>query len=254
MSCSSCVGKIAAALEQKPWFDGEQNAEELVKIIDSIGYEASLEHVDELPPAPGAGPRVVAGLWSASYAIGGTTCSSCVSTITKALETLPWTKSVDVNLITNSATVVLEDKSHPNEIAEIVESVGYNAKLSDVVDMGRGKAQDGSRTVSIRVNGMYSTVGNSIMTISYTPNSPEFTIMAILSTISAVDPAFNPIIYHPPIVEERAAQIHARIRQRIFYRVLLSVIVAIPAFITGIVFMSLVPPSNSGRRYLMEQL
>ncbi|KAM5361663.1 hypothetical protein ACJA88_014376 [Fusarium oxysporum] len=65
MSCSSCVGKITAALEQKPWvrsasvalltqsatvaFDGEQNVEELVKIIDSIGYEANLEHVDELP-------------------------------------------------------------------------------------------------------------------------------------------------------------------------------------------------------------
>ncbi|KAI8648032.1 hypothetical protein NCS55_01501300 [Fusarium keratoplasticum] len=66
MSCSSCIGKITAALEQKPWvrsanvalltqsatvkFDGEQNAEELVKIIDGLGYEASLEHVDELPP------------------------------------------------------------------------------------------------------------------------------------------------------------------------------------------------------------
>ncbi|EWY79743.1 hypothetical protein FOYG_17137 [Fusarium oxysporum NRRL 32931] len=71
MSCSSCVGKITAALEQKPWvrsanvalltqsatveLDGEQNAEELVKIINDLGYEANLEHVDELPPAQTCG-------------------------------------------------------------------------------------------------------------------------------------------------------------------------------------------------------
>lgn len=296
MSCSSCVGKITAALEQKPWvrsasvalltqsatveFDGEQDVEELVKIIDSIGYEANLEHVDELPRAPGAGPRGAADLWKASYSIGGMTCSSCVGTITKALDSFPWTKSVDVNLITNSASVVFEDKSHLNEIVEAIEDVGYKAKLSDVVNLSRDKARDGRRTVSIRIDGMYCQhcprrvtealnhfgnrvtiekpviIGKPIMTISYTPHSPgfDFTIRAILSAISVADPAFSPTIYHPPTVEERAAQMHARIRQRILYRVLLSFVVAIPTFIIGIVFMTLVPPRNPGRQYLMEQL
>ncbi|KAI8648726.1 hypothetical protein NCS55_01480900 [Fusarium keratoplasticum] len=295
MSCSSCVGKITAALEQEPWvrsasvalltqsaivkFDGEQNAEKLVKAIGDLGYEASLEHVEELPPASGAVPRAAAAdLWRASYSIGGMTCSSCVGAITKALNAITWTKSVDVNLITNSATVVFEDKSHLSEIVEAIEGVGYTAKLGDVVDMAKDKARDGRRTVSIRIDGMYCQhcpgrvtealsrfgqrvtmeksviVGNPLMTISYTPESPDLTIRAILSALSAADPAFSPTIYHPPTVEERAAQMHTRIRQRILYRVLLSIVVAIPAFIIGIVFMTLVPPTNPGRQYLMEQL
>lgn len=65
MSCSSCVGKVTAALEEMPWaksanvalitqsasveFEGEVNALNLVKIIGWIGYEASLEHVSKLP-------------------------------------------------------------------------------------------------------------------------------------------------------------------------------------------------------------
>ncbi|KAI8648031.1 hypothetical protein NCS55_01501200 [Fusarium keratoplasticum] len=191
-------------------------------------------------------------------------------------------KSVDVNLVTNSATVVFEDKNHLNEIVEAIEDVGYTAKLGDVVDMGidmgQDKVQDGRRTVSIRIDGMYcqhcprratevlsrfgqrvtieksATAGNPLMTVSFTLNSPDFTIRAILSALSAADPAFSPTIYHPPTVEERAAQMHARIRQRIFYRVLLSIVVAIPAFIIGIVFMTLVRPTNPGRQYLMEQL
>lgn len=294
MSCSSCVGKITEALEQKPWvrsanvalltqsavveFEGERNTEELIKTINGLGYEANLEHVSELPPQPRAGLPPAAELWKASYSIGGMTCSSCVSTITKALERFAWTKSVDINLITNSATVVFEDKSHLNEIIEAIDDVGYQAKLSDVVDLNRNKAQDGCIAVSIRIDGMYCqhcpgrvaealnqfgqwvtieksvTLGEPIMTVSYTPKSPNFTIRTILSAISAADQAFSPIIYHPPTVEERARQMHARIRQRIFYRVLLSLLVAIPAFIIGIVFMTLVPPSNQGRRYLTEQL
>ncbi|KEY70044.1 hypothetical protein S7711_09870 [Stachybotrys chartarum IBT 7711] len=294
MSCSSCVSKITAALEQKPWvrsanvalltqsttveFDGEQNTEELVKIIIGLGYEASLEHVDELPLAPRAGTRATADLWRASCSIEGMTCSSCVGSISKALDSFPWTKSVDVNLITNSATVVFEDKTHLNEIIEAIKEVGYTAKLGDIVDMGKDEAQDGRRTVSILIDGMYcqhcpsratgalsrfgqrvtieksATEGSPLMTVSYTPNSPDFTIRAILSALSAADPAFSPTIYHPPTVEERAAQMHARIRQRILYRVLLSIIVAVPAFIIGIVFMTLVPPTNPGRRYLMKRL
>lgn len=212
MSCSSCVGKITAALEQKPWvrsanvflltqsatveLDGEQNAE-LMKIIDGHGYVANLEHVDELPPASEAGPRAAVDLWKASYSIGGMTCSSCVATITRALESFPWTESVDVNLITNSATVVFKDRRHLNKIVEVIENVGYKAKLSDVIDLSKDTAQDGCRTASIRIDGMYcqhcpgrvtealvrfgermsieksATLGNPIMTVSYTPQLPR---------------------------------------------------------------------------------
>ncbi|KAJ9138017.1 Heavy metal translocatin [Coniochaeta hoffmannii] len=177
----------------------------LVKVICDLGYEANLEHVPELTPPPGLGPRPTADLWKASYSIG--------------------------------AAVIFEGKSHLNEIVEAIEDVGYQAKLSEAVDLSKDTAQDSRRAAAIRTDGMY-----------------YFTIRAILSAISAADPAFSPTIYHPPTVEERARQMHARIRQRIFYRVLLSLLVAIPAFIIGIVFMALAPPTNPGRQYLMEQL
>ena len=94
-------------------------------------------------------------MWKASYSIGGITCSSCVATITRALESFPWTESVDVNLITNSATVVFKDRRHLNKIVEAIENVNYKAKLSDVIDLSKDTAQDGCRTASIRIDGMY---------------------------------------------------------------------------------------------------
>ena len=97
-----------------------------------------------------------------------------------------------------------------------------------------------------------ATIDDLIMTISYIPESPEFTVRAIISAISTVDEAFSHTIYHSPTVEERARRMHIRIRQRILYRVLLSI--AIPSFIIGIVYMSLVPQNNPGRNYLMERL
>jgi len=297
MSCSSCVGKITAALEQKPWvrsasvalltqsadveFEAGNNAEEIVRVIESLGYAANLEHVDRFPSdkcVPEVGSNAGGNLWRAVYSVGGMTCSSCVGSIAKALDSFPWTTSVDVNLITNSATVVFEDKAHLGHIAEAIAAAGYDAKLNDLVDLTKNDAQDGRRTVSIHIDGMHcdqcparaigplgrfnqrvtlekpATIKDPIMIVSYTPESPEFTVRAIISAVSTADEAFIPTIYHPPTVEERARRMHIRIRQRIFYRVLLSVLVAIPSFTIGIVYMTLVPQNNPGRHYLMERL
>lgn len=188
---------------------------------------------------------------------------------------------LDVNLLTNSASVVFEDKAHLAQIAEAIEAAGYDARLNYLVELSGGNAgsmPDGHRTVSFLIDGMHcdqcparvvdglgrfdqrliiekrATIKDPIMTVSYKPETPSFTVRSIISAIATIDNAFKPTIYHPPTVEERARQMHIRIRQRIFYRVLLSVIVAIPSFIIGIVFMSLVPENNSGRQYLMERL
>lgn len=294
MTCSSCVGKITEALEAKPWlhsvdvslltnsasvrFEGEEHTKELANIIDSVGYKATVEQLDDILSPEKAVPRAANDIWRASYAIGGMTCSSCVGNITKALEGYSWIKTVDVNLITNNATVVFGGKDRLREIQGAIEDVGYEAKLDDVVDLSRDQAQDMRRTVAIRVDGMYcehcparvqdalrefdqrvtvekkSTLDDPILKIAYTPHSPDFTIRHILAAISAADTAFEPSIFHPPTLEERSRMMHAREQQRILLRVALSVTIAIPAFIIGIVFMSLVPSSNSTRQYLMSPL
>ncbi|KAK5111967.1 hypothetical protein LTR85_011714 [Meristemomyces frigidus] len=294
MSCSSCVSKITEALEQKPWvrsanvallsqtasveFEGEEHAKELVPIINDVGYDASLEQVRGLQPPLAVGSLDVAGFWKASFSIEGMTCSSCVGTVTDALSDLACTQSVDVNLITNSAMVVYEDKDNLDQILLAIEDAGYGVTLNGVVPFDKEKDKNGRRAVSLRIDGMYCehcsdrvmealdhldqpvvveqspTIVKPILTISYTPNAPAFTIRDILTAISAADTAFTPAVYHPPSITERARRMHARIRQQVLYRVVLAVMVAIPTFIIGIVFMSLVPGSTPGRRYLTQKV
>lgn len=294
MSCSSCVGKIVTALEDKPWvtsvnvalttqsasidFNGEEtNAALVTTIIDDLGYEASLEDVTKLPIEGESNAGDASEVWIASYSIEGLTCSSCVGTVTEAIRSLSWVQRAEVSLVTNSATVVLEGKSHADLVIATVEDVGYGATLNHVNSVSaENRLRNGRRSVSIQIHGMYCqhcidkvvaalnqfdgrvtiekypTLENPIVTISYYPEAPNFTIRCILRTISSVDPEFTSRVYHPPTLEERATQMHARAQRRILYRVVLSVIVAIPTFVIGIVYMALVPMNNSGRRYLAE--
>lgn len=222
------------------------------------------------------------GLWRASLAIGGMTCAACVVTITEELEKKDWVKKVTVNLISNSATVDFCGEEHKDDIVESIEDIGYDATLDSVVDLNANlntplQSQQ-SRTVEILVNGMFCdhcpprihsslhqfgasvkierqiSLSTPILKITYKPQAPNFTIRNILASIATVDEAIRPSIYHRPTLEELSQKIHARERQRIFIRVIVTLAVAIPTFIIGIVFMSLVPRNNSGRQFLMHPL
>ncbi|EWZ77847.1 hypothetical protein FOWG_17775 [Fusarium oxysporum f. sp. lycopersici MN25] len=294
MSCSSCVGKITSALEEKDWvmkanvnlltrtasvdFLTHCDPKELVKIIEGLGYEAEVEQVEEFPSKTQDGSSASTNLWQATFSIGGMTCSSCVGTITEALKKKPWMQTIDVNLVSHSATAVFEDKNNLNEIIDEVEGLGYEVSLNDIIDLNKSKTRDARRVLSIKVEGLYcqhcpgrimeavksfgdritvetaATTNNPVVTLSYLPQAPDFTVRTIVSAIAKTDKAFKATIYHPPTLEERSRQMLARSRRRIFYRVLLSVIVAIPSLIIGIVYMNLVSEHNSGRMYLMETL
>ncbi|KAK6357686.1 hypothetical protein TWF718_001994 [Orbilia javanica] len=294
MTCSSCVGRITEVLNSQQWietadvslltrtalvrFYGKENAEQIVDLIESAGYEGKIENTEPFNKATKPGGPIGSPIWRAEFSIAGMSCSSCVGKITHAVDTQPWVKSVDVNLLTNSATIVFEDRSHLNEVISIIEGTGYEAKLTNFVSVGAAEDHDPQRTVSIRVDNMYCehcpsridaalksieqpinieqlpTLANPIMTIRYTPLAPKFTIRNIISSISAVDSAFQPSIYHPPSIEERSREMHARSRRRILYRLLLSVAAAIPGLIIGIIYMTLVSEHNPTRMYLMERL
>ncbi|KAB5513026.1 hypothetical protein GE09DRAFT_1209160 [Coniochaeta sp. 2T2.1] len=289
MSCSSCVGKITEALEAKPWISsasvvllthtatvggyGKENVDKLARIIASAGYEATLDGLTEV-----TGAGAPSDTWQASLSVGGMTCSSCVGTITKALERFPWTKVVDVNLITNSATVVFEDKDNLREIIATIQGIGYTASLNGLVDVADGRGRDSRRNLTVHVAGMYcqhsprkvieavATFGDAVVvdklptldkpyaTFSYTPQAPSLTVRHILSALSAADPAFTVTIYHPPTVEERSRQLVRRTMLRALYRVILSLVAAIPALIIGVVYMNLVSSEDPGQRYLMSTL
>ena len=94
-----------------------------------------------------------------------------------------------------------------------------------------------------------------IVRISYTPEPSVFTIRTIISAIaSANSPPFNVSVYHPPTLEERARRMRLRERQNLLYRLAFAFIVAIPTFIIGIVYMTLVSHQDHTRMYLMTPM
>ncbi|KAF5870437.1 putative copper-transporting atpase 1 protein [Botrytis fragariae] len=215
----------------------------------------------------------------ASLAIGGMTCAACANNIVLGLKKKSWVRDVVVNLISNSATVDFADEKYTCQIVEEIEDLGYDAALDSVIDLKpEPQIKKVTRTVEIMVNGMYCghcpprinnslisfgdritieralSLENPILKITYTPSAPTFTIRQILSKISNVEEGFVPTIYHPPTIEERSQIIHKREQQRILLRVIVTLIIAIPTLLIGIIFMSLVPPSNKTRQYFMQPL
>ncbi|KAK6826540.1 hypothetical protein RU639_005453 [Aspergillus parasiticus] len=294
MSCSSCVGKITGALQNRPWILSadvnlltssavimlmdNSHVDEVLEIIRSSGYTVELIDTEELQPQKPSKPSGMGDAWRASYVIGGMTCSSCVGKVTDTLNHHDWIAKVDVNLVSGSATVEFQGKAHLDEIAEIIKGLGYTATLSDLESRAPAEQRSSKRSVMIQVDGMHCahcpqrildaldvysgrlgvteppSKTQHRLTVNYLPDAPNFTIRHIIQTIADVDKSFTVSIYHPPSLEERSQAMHRRHQWQIARRLALSVLVAIPTFIIGIVYMSLVSKDNPGRKYLEESM
>ncbi|KAI3335531.1 heavy metal translocating P-type ATPase [Ustulina deusta] len=219
------------------------------------------------------------GSWKASLAISGMTCATCANAITSELEKKDWVVKAAVNLVSNSAVVeYIGDKKDVSQVVESIEDLGYDAHLDQInaVNDEREKEATHQRTAQIHIDGFYCphcgdhvaasvtsfqqylridsrpTRQRPILEITYVPQAPIFTIRHILAAIEAGDPAFKASIYHPPTLEERAKRIQAQHQKQILFRTLVTLVLAVPTFVIGIVYMSLIPESNSGREYLMK--
>ncbi|PKS11427.1 hypothetical protein jhhlp_003190 [Lomentospora prolificans] len=229
--------------------------------------------VSELESVAVAGDGPV---WRATFAVGGMTCAVCVNTITEELNKVPWISKVVVNLVSNSATVDFVEEGRAADIAENIEDLGYEATLDQVVNLEKKQETREERTVEIRVDGLFcqqcpdrlsasldgfqkklkivtpATLQSPIVKISYVPDAPNFTIRHILSAIEAADPSFKASIYHPPTLEERSKIIRRRHQMQLMRRLILTFIVAIPTFIIGIVYMSLIPHDDPVAHFFMK--
>lgn len=293
MTCASCVRTITKALEEKPWvesvnvsllansalvqFSEKSRTDELVEAIEELGYDASVESVNDRTTKVDETRTGQKNVWRATYSIGGMTCASCVTTISNALKELSYVQEADVTLLSNTGVVVFEGKEHLDQIRSVIEDVGYEAQIDSVEEVGAG-AKNERRTVAVQVNGMYCehcppkveqalekfgdavqvgelpTIDHPILTVSYTPQPPSLTVRHLLAVISEADPAFEPTIYHPMSLEERSRAMQQREQWRLLYRVMLSIVAAVPTFIIGIVYMNLVDHGNSGYQYLMRRV
>ncbi|KFY02697.1 hypothetical protein O988_01970 [Pseudogymnoascus sp. VKM F-3808] len=285
MTCASCSNAITTELEKKSWVKnvsvnlisnsatvdviGKSHVDELITTIEDLGYEALLNSLAE------ANAGKEKDLWRASIAVGGMTCGSCAAAITNALQKKDWAKDVTVNLIANSASVDFKGKAHLDEIVKMIEDLGYEATLDKVIELGKSSEATQRRTVEINVSQMFCnhcpekviqsldvfgdairiekplSIKDPVLKLSYVPRLPDFTIRDIIATISGLDPKFEVSIFHPPTLEERSHALHAQQQRRLLIRVALTIIIAIPTFVIGIVFMSLVPSSNHSKHWFM---
>jgi len=111
------------------------------------------------------------------------------------------------------------------------------------------------KTLSLDINIVkpVTSYADHILELAYRPSPSSFTVRTIISAIaSSKSPPFQVDLYCPPSLEERARSMHAREQRALFCRLIVAVVIAIPTFIVGIVFMSLVQDGNATKAFWMQ--
>jgi Cu+-exporting ATPase len=292
MTCSACVTNISQAVSQHPFvrdvnvnllgnsativFSGHNNESLIAESIEDAGYDVSLSEVESLGGKKATNEQI----WKATFSITGMTCTACVRSLTAGLEQPEWIQSAQVNLISNSATVTFKGtKDSVQDIIAIIEDLGFDASTEQINSIDAIEQQTLERKVILRMTGMYchhcpprilqalsTTFGdqvkideecsmtNPLLRLSYKPQVPTLTLRHILNTINNLDTQVQASIFSPPTIEQRSNEIHAAERKKILLRFLLCVVTAIPTFIIGIVYMTLVNHNNATRKYLAQHI
>ncbi|KAL4817983.1 E1-E2 ATPase-domain-containing protein [Aspergillus spinulosporus] len=292
MSCGSCSNSITNEICQLEFVDDitvtllsnsatvtyrgpRSNVRQIIEQIEDIGFEASLDEVNLVDTEPSQSRNLG---YIAEISIGGMTCGSCSGAVTQGLNELPFVTNAVVNLMSHSAQVELDNQDDAPLVVQKIEDLGYDASLVNITP----KAADSDfgfekRTVSFRVEGMFChhcpkkvfdslkgipdleiddmlSVKYPILKVTYIPRSPSLTVRTICEKIESAHNAFKATVYHPPSVEDRSREMQRHERRRLLYRFLFVLMVAIPEFIIGIVFMSLVSKDNHIRQYLEQSM
>jgi len=93
-----------------------------------------------------------------------------------------------------------------------------------------------------------------IMEICYEPSPPNLTVRSIIAVIVSAEPtSFSVSIYHPPTLEQRTRSMQLHEQRALLLRLFFTFIIAIPTFIIGIVYMTLVHSSQT-KQYLMAPM
>ena len=291
MTCGSCVSNIKNTVDKMKGvitttvdllsnsavieYSGKKDKiNDIVETIEDIGYEATVVALDETFTSTHSG----SDLMRASISIEGMTCSSCVNAVTEGLKSLPFVTAVSVNLVSNNASVDFSGADNLDKILEVIDGLGYDATKEDLQTVDQVQTKTSSeRTIQIRVDGIFCehcpvnieaavfkafgdsltistlpSLRNPVMTVSYIPNPPQLTARHILSVIGASHDSFSASIFQPPTQEERSQSMRRREQRHILLRLLFTLIIAIPTFVIGIVFMSLVPSNNPSRQWLEQ--
>jgi Cu+-exporting ATPase len=123
MSCAACVARVERAIARQP---GVESATVNLAAQTAVVRFAQAEVPELLDAVRGAGYEPV--VESATLAVRGMTCASCVARVERAIRSLPGVIGAAVNLGTESATVeFLPDSVSRARIVQAIAEAGYEA-------------------------------------------------------------------------------------------------------------------------------
>lgn len=117
----------------------------------------SLVQLNHIAPVAFPHERHNEGPFRVVLSVGGMSCSSCSMTITKMVSDFRGVSDVTVSLLSNSATVIVEDKGMVDEIVKTIEDCGFEAEMTSsesLTALDCGSTQ--LRTLTLRIDGMFS--------------------------------------------------------------------------------------------------
>ncbi|KAF5388023.1 hypothetical protein D9615_000393 [Tricholomella constricta] len=268
--CSSCM-LPAAHLEEHTGYCAHCQEKQAKTLSDAPLTHLSSEGKES--PTP----------YTVTLSVGGMTCASCAITIKESVSRIPGVSDIVVNVLDGFAMAVVELQALAEEIRNAIEDCGFEARILSIESLRldeRDELEVTERTISLRIDGMSSEhyppkvmsalelFGNSItivkpitnqndpiLTLSYRPNLPTLSIRAIMMSIASVhSPPLRVTLEQPPTIEQLSRAMQRRERQHLFFRLLFAFIAAIPTFIIGIVYMTLVKDGNPSKDYLMQPI
>lgn len=275
-SSSSTSSPVPGDVEKGPIVNVAGAEAEVVRVVDDGGEERDC---------------------LVTIAIEGMTCSSCVATITRGLETLSIVSKISIDLVSNSGTFTIKGKTKVQELIDGIEDLGYGAEVVSTMEdkpmandvrstpeATRDRERQRERTVELEIGGMHCNncpdrivdamsrlisepgdhedsikilqrpeIRKPIMQVAYLPDG-AISIRSIIGAVADVDPAFTVSIYHQPTLEERSRRLQQAEKRSIMYRLLFAGVIAIPTFVIGVVYMSLVPKDNKTRIWFEEPI
>jgi len=123
MSCASCVARVERAIAKRP---GVASAAVNLAAQTAVVHYDQAEIPDLLEAVRGAGYEPV--VESATIAVHGMTCASCVARAERAIRSLPGVIAATVNLSSESASVeFLPDSVSRERIVQAISGAGYAA-------------------------------------------------------------------------------------------------------------------------------
>ncbi|KAF8501273.1 hypothetical protein JB92DRAFT_2794788, partial [Gautieria morchelliformis] len=294
MSCSSCTSALSNTLSpsSEPGIHSCQvtllppsalvvhdanmlPVDNVQALIEDTGFGAELVTSRNYSPVMAAEPGHSATTYRTTYSILGMTCASCVSSVTAAMESVPGTANVSVDLLGKTGSVVLRRREDAELVRSEIEDVGFECAIVEVSEHHKEKGvnQPTSRVVIVKVDGLSSgdcvmkvnqalvnlsqhqgftcapiTLDHPTTEITYTPRPPSFTLRHIREEIASL--GFTLSVVHVDTIEERAARARIREQRYILLRLGITFLFAIPTFIVAVVGMSLVGSNTSFRRRL----